>query len=82
MSRSKRSVAIGALAIGTGLLGAGNAQAAGQIGAANANAQGLSGVASAGNNLSQYYMLNNLLNSTNSATGGNYTGADSWKDVA
>jgi hypothetical protein len=61
-------------AIASNQIGAGNAVAAGTIGAANATAAGLNGVAGAGNNLSQYYMLNNLLKSTNTAQGGTYGG--------
>lgn len=70
-------------AIASNQIGAGNAIAAGTVGAANATAGGLNGVVNAGNNLSQYYMLNNLLKSTNTASNPDpWNPTDQWAEAA
>lgn len=58
--------------VGSNLIGAGNAAAAGQVGSANAISGGLS---NAGNSLSQYSVLSNLLGGNNGGVAGGATGS-------
>lgn len=60
--------------IGANQIGAGNAQAGASIAGGNAAANAANGIGGSAVSLAQYYTLNNLLKSTNSASGGGTDG--------